>query len=178
MASSHQWPRYSIDANDWATAIDVSNGSTTAPTDWPGYFIQNSILYLYNRDPVPDATHLDSRQILIRDNSFVYDQDTWRGSIGGEFFLAGLDIASVVDRYLAAFPNARAQNGANQQGLVVQSMMTFMDRYDDWANANFPYNGGTDPTYIAVSNARIAMVTAVQNQYLANSHNPTETACQ
>ena len=47
------------------------------------------------------------RGLLIRNNSFIYDQDVWRGSIGGEGFLAGLDIASVVNRYLAAYPNVK-----------------------------------------------------------------------
>src|ERR1044071_6036263 len=168
-APSHVGPRYAIDANNWASAIVVSNASA----DWPGYFIQNSILYLYNYNGT-----LDSQQILIRDNSFTYDQDNWRGSLGGEFFLAGLDVASTVDRYLAAYPNARAANGTNQQAIVVQSMIAFMDRYDAWANAGFPYNAGTAPTYTDVVNAQVAMVTAVQGQYQATGNNPTETPCQ
>src|SRR5439155_851822 len=94
-ASSHQWPRYSIDSSAWATAIAVTNLNS----DWPGYFLQSSILYLHNYDGT-----LDSQQILIRDNSFIYDQDVWRGSIGGQFFLGGVDIASAVDRYLASYP--------------------------------------------------------------------------
>jgi prepilin-type N-terminal cleavage/methylation domain-containing protein len=186
VVSSHKdpWPKYSIDSNNWATARDVTNGwdvtngQPTPPTDWPGYFIQNSILFLYNdpTKPNPGGGYLDSQQILIRNNTFNYDQDTWRGSIGGEFFLGGLDIASVVDRYLAAYPNARAQNGTNQQAIVVQSMITFMDRYDDWAGAGFPTN--TAPTYVAVQNAQVAMKTAVQGHYQKNSFNPIEVPCQ
>jgi hypothetical protein len=123
---------------------------------------------LYNHDG-----KLDSHQILIRDNSFIYDQDTWRGSIGGQFFLGGMDVASAVDRYLAAFPNAQAPNG--QQAFVVQSMINFMDKYDDWAGLNFPTNS-TDPSRIAVVNARDAMKTAVQNQYLG-ANKPTQVNC-
>jgi prepilin-type N-terminal cleavage/methylation domain-containing protein len=160
-------PRYSIDTDNWATAIQVS-GETP---DWPGHFIQNSILYLYKH-----GGELDSQQILIRNNAFVYDENTWRSNIGGEGFLAGLDIASVVTRYLAAYPNVRAQNGVNQQTVVVQSMITFMDRYDDWAAAGFPPI--SSPSYIAVYNAQQAMKAAVQGQYLANGYNPTEVPCQ
>lgn len=170
LPSSHAGPRYAIDTPGWNTAIAVSNGNA----DWPGYFIQNSVLYLYNY-----SGSLDSQQILIRDNSFIYDQDNWRGSPGGEFFLAGVDIASVVDRYLAAYPNARAGSGTNQQAIVVQSMINFMDRYDDWANAGFPYNNNPVPaSYTAVVNAQQAMVAAVQGQYRANGNNPNEIACQ
>jgi type II secretory pathway pseudopilin PulG len=174
--SSRCCPHYSIDTNNW---VDVSNGWTNAPLDLPGYFIQNSILYLYNdpAHPTPDGGYLDSQQILIRNNSFTYDQNTWRGSIGGEAFLAGLDIASVVNRYLAAYPNVRAQNGTNQQMVVVQSMMTFMDRYDDWANAGFPTNSGA-ASYVAVVNAQAAMKAAVQDQYLKGpGQNPKEVPC-
>src|SRR6185503_7193345 len=103
------------------------------------------------------------------------DQNTWRGSIGGEGFLAGLDIASVVDRYLAAYPNRQAQNGTNQQVVVVQSMINFMDRYNDWAAAGFP--SGSASTLVAVQNAQVAMKNAVQGQYLKNSYNPTQVNC-
>jgi len=173
VASSHKWPRYSIDADNWATSISVTN----VTSDWPGYFIQNSILYLYNHNY---GGPLDSQQILIRGNTFVYDQDTWRGSIGGEFFLGGVDIASAVDRYLAAFPNARAQNGTNHQATVVQSMINFMDRYNDWAAAGFAYTNKNPqvPSYAALVAAEAAMKTAVQGQYQANGNDPNQVNCQ
>ena len=166
-------PSYSIDqTNSLGSISDASFPFIDA------YFIQNSILYLYmdSNHPPASGNLLDSQQILIRNNSFIYDQNVWRGSIGGEGFLAGLDIASVVDRYMAAYPNVRAQNGTNQQAVVVQSMINFMDRYDDWAAAGFPTNSA--PTYVAVQNAQVAMKTAVQGQYIANGYNPNEVPCQ
>ena len=159
-------PRYSIDSTDWASGIEVPK---TGFID--RYFLQNSVLALYK-----NTGELDSQQIMIRDNSFVYDQNVWRGSIGGEGFLAGLDIASVVDRFMAAYPNVRAQNGTNQQAVVVQSMINFTDRYDNWSAAGFP--SGSDPSYVAVVNAQAAMKAAVQGQYQANANNPPQTACQ
>ncbi len=160
-------PRYSVDSTSWASAIEVPKTNFIQK-----YFIQNSVLALHDNTGV-----LDSQQILIRNNSFIYDQNVWRGSIGGEGFLAGLDIASVVDRYLVAYPNRQAQNGTNQQVVVVQSMINFMDRYSDWATAGFPSNSA--PTYVAVQNARTAMKNAVQGQYLQpGGYNPTQVNCQ
>ena len=158
-------PRYSIDSTDWASGIEIPKTNFIER-----YYIQNSVLALYN-----NTEDLDSQQILIRNNSFVYDQNVWRGSIGGEGFLSGLDIASVVDRYMAAYPNVRAQYGANQQAVVVQSMINFMDRYDDWATAGFPSSSA--PTHVAVQNAQAAMKAAVQGQYLGG-YNPIQVNCQ
>jgi len=168
-------PSYSIDLDSLNSSISVS-GSIS---DWPGYFIQNSILYLYNdpAHPLPGGGYLDSQQILIRNNSFIYDQNVWRGSIGGEGLLAGLDIASVVDRYMAAYPNVNAQYRTNQQAVVVQSMINFMDRYNDWAAAGFPTNSA--PTYAAVTNAQVAMGNAARGQYIqAGGYAPNAVNCQ
>jgi hypothetical protein len=166
--SSRCCPRYSIDNNNWATARSVSD--TLA--DWPGYFIQNSMLYLYNH-----GSELDSLQILIRNNAFIYDQNTWRGSIGGEGFLGGLDIASMVDRYLAAYPNVNAQNGTNQQAVVVQKMIDFMDKYDAWSAAGFP--PASSSSYSELQSAQVAMRNAVQGQYIqAGGYSPNPVNCQ
>ncbi len=168
--SSAGSPRYSIDSTSWSTALVITNNLTIVDS----YFIQDSAVVLYKH-----TGDTDSQQILIRDSSFVYDQNVWRGSILGGFFLAGLDVASVVDQYLSAPSNNRAQNGTNQQSIVVQAMKTYMDRYGDWALAGFPHgNNPEPPTYTAAKNAQVAMLTAVQDQYLANSHNPTNVPCQ
>ncbi len=154
-------------------SIDSTNTPPQVPsTGTNAYFIQNSILYLYS-DLI-----LDSQQILIQDSAFVYYLNRWRSSVSGAGFLAGLDIAAVVDQYMTAFPNSRAQNGTNQQRVVAQSMMDYMDRYSDWAAAGFPTNAANIGTYLAVSNAQVAMKTAVQQQYLHNGYNPPEVPCQ
>ena len=70
-------------------------------------------------------------------------------------------------------------NGTNQQAVVVQSMITFMDRYDDWAAAGFPYTNSPVPlSYANLVSAQAAMKAAVQGQYQANANNPTEVPCQ
>src|SRR5205814_3313245 len=108
-----------------------------------GYFIRNSVLYLYRTWP-----NVDSRQILTRDTSFVYDQNVWRSSITGGSFLAGsLDLGSIVDKYLEAPENTNAVNttvtnsanytGISQQSVVVSNMTAYMSAYTNWAASNY-----------------------------------------
>jgi type II secretory pathway pseudopilin PulG len=158
---------YSIDSTNLAGV--VSGIGTNA------YFIQNSILSLGSIRS--GANSLDSQQVLIRDNSFVFNQNVWRGSIGGGFFLGGLDIATTVDNFLSAPPNFRAQNGASQQGIVVTNMIIYMDAYDNWANAGFPKPGAT---YTAAKNAFANMMTAAQGLYScagSATYCPTNVPC-
>jgi prepilin-type N-terminal cleavage/methylation domain-containing protein len=168
--SSSGSPRYSIDSTSWSTAVVITNNVTIIDR----YFIQNSALVLYKH-----SGEIDSQQILSRDSSFVYDQNVWRGSILGGFFLAGLDVASVVDQYLAAPENPNAANttattGATQQSFVVQKMRNYMDAYSAWAaaHAGQPAPWPHDSLWSAANDAQIAMRNAVQDQYLANTHNP------
>lgn len=156
-------------------SIDSSNPPTVVPSSGKdGYFIQNSVLALYTATNI-----IDSRQILTRDISFVFDQNVWRGSLGGGSFLAkSLDIGSIVDKYLAAPPNPNAQYGAQQQSLVVSNMMAYFDAYDAWADSNFTDN--TKKT--TARNVQANMLAAVQGQYLNggntnNNFTPTPVPC-
>ncbi len=158
-SASSGTPSYSIDQTN--STVPITNA----------YFLQNSVLYLYTASGT-----LDSEQILTGDSAFIYYLGRWRGSVSGAAFVAGVDIAAVVDQYMAAYPNSRAQNGTNQQTVVVQKMIAYMDRYSDWAAAGFPPT--TSPSYIAVSSAKLDMMTAVQQQYQHNGYNPPETPCQ
>src|SRR5205823_7231886 len=103
------------------------------------YFIQGSVLTLGSRQNSTDV--LDSQQVMIRDDSFVFNGDVWRGSITGGSFLGGLDIAGVVEKFLSAPGNPKAENGLNQQSVVVSNMMAFMDTYNTWAGTGFPAGG-------------------------------------
>jgi prepilin-type N-terminal cleavage/methylation domain-containing protein len=155
-------PSYSIDSS---TAIPVGTNSGIDT-----YFIQNSVLSLHTHLNV-----LDSRQILIRDNSFVYNQNVWQGSIVEGFLLAGLDIAGVVDRYLSASPNPRARFGTNQQSVVVSNMQAYIDAYITWAVGGFVHTGASKaPSY--VTDAQAAMLQSVQDQYLG-TYAPIPVPC-
>src|SRR5439155_25185178 len=66
-------------------SINTTNTNYNVP--YPGrdgYFIKNSVLFLYVA-----KTNIDSQQILTRDTSFVYEQNVWRSSLTGGSFLAG-----------------------------------------------------------------------------------------
>jgi len=162
-------PGYSIDQG---STVPLTSGAVLYFSTNSISFIQNSVLTLYG-----SAGAMDSQQILIQNSAFLYYLDRWHGSVSGAAFVAGVDIAAVVDQYMSAYPNVRAQNGTNQQAVVVQSMISFMDAYSTWAASGFPYSSGAAPTYLL--NARSAMMTAVQDQYLnSGSHDPYEVNCQ
>src|SRR5206468_7877629 len=132
---------YSI---DWVSTNSVP--SLTVGVE--GYFIQNSILGLHKAQ----NGGLDSQQILIRDSSFVYDQGVWRGSIVGGTLSGGLDIGSIVAKFLAAPKNPNAAN-TNQQQLIVAAMKDYMDKYEAWAATTPPFNK-SDPSYSAAKSAQ------------------------
>src|SRR6266540_2661240 len=158
--ASHAGAAYSIDSTNLNTATTVTEGSGVH-----GYFIQNSVLSLFKH-----TGELDSQQVLIRNNSFVYNIDVWRGSIAGGAFLGGLDIASVVDKFMSAPYNTRAAYTNRQQGIIVTNMMNYMDAYRVWAAAGFP-NGGLKTT---VNDRQQDMVLSVRQLFEANAWNPNE----
>jgi len=164
-------PGYSIDSTNWGTAIIVTNGGAGIDR----YFLQNSILALHTHLGI-----LDSRQILIRDNSFVYNEDVWRASIIGAVSIGGLDITTVVDKFLKAPPNFNdnVPYGTNQQRIIVTNMMAYMDAYIDWAGAGFP-SGFLKNT---ANSKQDEMITSIRSIYEpgggANDYTPVNTnAC-
>jgi len=163
---------YSIDSTNLANEV-------TNLVNVDRYFIQDSILSLGYQ--LGGSAVLDTQQILIQNSSFLYYQDRWHGSVSGAAFVGGMDIAAVVDQYVSAYENTNAmnslpKNGTNQQAIVVQSMIDFMDAYSTWAAAGFPYSPGNPPAYLG--NAQAAMKTAVQGQYLHSSYDPFAVPCQ
>lgn len=177
--SSPAGARYSIDSADW------HDGQVVA-ADVDAYFIESSILRLFKHEQ-NDTHALDSQQILIpnyysslnRGHSFTYNGGTWRGSISGSSLVGGMDVASIVDQYLASPPNPNAfrTNGAPANGAqitVVQTMMDFMNAYEAWAAANFPSGTLWDTAKVK----QAAMKTAVQAQYQGNDYFPPEVPCE
>ena len=146
-----------------------------------GYFIRNSILYLYYV-----RTNIDSQQILTRDTSFVYEQNVWRSSLAGGSFLAGsLDLGSIVDKYLDAPENTNAANttvtnsirytGISQQLIVVSNMTAYLKAYTNWAYAGFPNNS----LKTTANDIQLNLVAAVLDQYQSGNpdHVPSQTDC-
>ncbi len=109
-------------------------GTNTVPTSTAGvegFLIRNSILGLL----APPTDAVDSQQILIRDGSFVYNENVWRGSVLGGNIVAGLDVVNIVTKYLEAPANPIA--GPLAQTNVVQKFAQYMQAYTNWANAGF-----------------------------------------
>ena len=131
------------------------------------YFIQNSVLTLYTHKPCTDAGVLDSQQVLVRDSSFVYNQDAWRGSITGGAFLGGLDVSTTVEKFLTALPNPNAKYStpaANQQQiLIVSNMQAYMDAYDAWAGP--PSNFGDSSLKSKAISVHGSLLSSVQGLY-------------
>jgi len=126
-------PRYSIDSTNWATASVVNFNVGT-----DGFFLKGSVLSLYNEgNPGP----IDSRQVLLYNNSFVYNQHRWRPNIIGSQTIGGLDIVGVVDKFLKAFPNKNPNvpNGTDQQRVIVTNMLAYIQSYTNWAFVGNPF---------------------------------------
>lgn len=158
--------------------------STSSPMDVPspgvgrdGYFIRNSLLYLYV------GTNVDSQQILNRDTSFVYDLNVWRSSITGGSFLAGsLDLGSIVDKFLSAPENPNAvntvaKNGVQQQSLIVSNMVAYMNAYNAWADSNFTDNN----LKTSAGNIQVTMMNNVYGEFCKGcgsfTNNPSPINC-
>jgi len=167
---------YSIDSTNTSDKYNVPSPGRD------GYFIKNSVLYLYTQG----RTNIDSQQILSRDTSFVYEQNVWRGSLTGGSFLAGsLDLGSTVDKYLEAPENTNAMytltnNGhgntssMTQQSVVVSNMMAYMKAYTNWAASGFSDSTKKSTALSAQGNLR----TVVQGQYLSSgNYLPRPTDC-
>src|SRR6266496_1794887 len=167
---------YSIDSTNTSDKYNVPSPGRD------GYFIKNSVLYLYTQG----RTNIDSQQILTRDTSFVYEQNVWRGSLTGGSFLAGsLDLGSTVDKYLEAPENTNAMytltnNGhgntssMTQQSVVVSNMMAYMKAYTNWAASGFSDWTKKSTALSAQGNLR----TVVQGQYLSSgNYLPHPTDC-
>ena len=164
-------------------SIDSTNSNSKFNVPSPGrdgYFIRNSVLFLYQ-----GTNNVDSQQILTRDTSFVYDQNVWRSSLTGGSFLAGsLDLGSIVDKYLDAPENTNAMytltnnghgntNSMTQQSVVVSNMVAFMTAYTNWAASGFPNNS----LKTTANSMQALMVTNVQGQFLKNTYTPYPTVC-
>jgi type II secretory pathway pseudopilin PulG len=156
--------------DDGLFAID-SGSTTNAPADNIGrdsYFIQNSVLSLLSH-----TNSLDTQHILTRDISFVYQEDIWRASIGGLGFAGGMDIGTVVDRFLRAPNNPNADDPPNQQLAVVQTFSDYMKAYQNWEASGFTDNG----LLSIADDAQDAMMDAAQGLYKDPGNTPPEVPC-
>jgi hypothetical protein len=105
--------------------------------DFTHYFIQGSVLGLYN-----DVSTLDTRLIINGAGSFIFQNGVWRSNGNGNGSGGGrgvMDLGAVVQQFVNATPNVNAQNpsGNAQQALIVRDMLNYMTKYNTWANGGY-----------------------------------------
>jgi hypothetical protein len=143
-------------------------GATVVPAlTMDGYYLKKSILLLYNSDQT-----IDSKQVLAKDVSFVYDQNVWRGSLDANLVVDRLDLRSTVTDFLQTFLNPNAAAGSSPSALV-QAMINYMNAYNDWAASSF----NNSLLKSNASSAQVQMMSVLQGLYSFPANPPVEVAC-
>jgi type II secretory pathway pseudopilin PulG len=123
------------------------------------FFVQGSVLTLYS-NAVPD-----SQQVLLRDSSFVYDQNLWRSSITSISVASTNppDFSGIVNAFIGSGPAAVTPTRSQ----VVVDFIAYMTNYINWANFNFPAGAQKNAvinSYNTMTNDVYNLVTAVKPQ--------------
>jgi type II secretory pathway pseudopilin PulG len=145
-------------------------------TGHDAYYLQDTPLQLHSH---LTGNPLQTQLILTRDISFVYQQNVWRSTIEGVGFAGGMDIGTIVDRFLRApgNPNSLAAlegyDPKLQQLRVVDAFKAYMQAYLTWEAAGFP----NDALRAAATAAQSAMMDTVQELYKYPDHVPPEVPC-
>ena len=139
-------PRFSID-NSSAAGVPIG------PLGQNRYYLDGSIVGLH------DSSQVQSRQLLKRNISFLFESGTWRGQIQGDnqsFSASGADFYNHALTFFSRPNNPWAAQGASQWGVMI-AMYTFMFDYTFWANEcpHFDYHGNNAasvPEYVLLNN--------------------------
>jgi hypothetical protein len=142
-------PRYSIDNS---SAVVVSSG----PFGLDRYYLDSTVVGLH--DGTTNAT-VQSRHLLKRNISFLFESDAWRGQVQGDqqsFSASGADFYNHAITFFNHPLNPNAASGGSQYGVMI-AMYTFMFDYTYWANEcpHFNYHGGNvsnNPEYALLHN--------------------------
>jgi len=142
-------PRFSID----------DNSNTTAVTNWLNkYYLDSTVIGLYGA-----TTNLQTRHLLKRSISFLFESDAWRGQVqGGESYSSSGDAfyntaVTFFSRPINPAAEAAAQtHGVSQYGVMI-AMYTFMFDYVYWANqcphfANHGQSPSGTPEFLLLDN--------------------------
>jgi len=104
----------------------------------PRYLLRGTKVWLYTSQT--DGSFLDSRQILTKSAFYRYEDGIWKSNAAGADLPGGMDLAAVVKNFLEATPNTNALHSAEQQAMVVEAFMDYMQGYIAWGQAGFPDN--------------------------------------
>jgi prepilin-type N-terminal cleavage/methylation domain-containing protein len=142
-------PRYSIDNS---SAVFVPSG----PLGLDRYYLDSTVVGLH--DGTANAT-VQSRHLLKRNISFLFESDAWRGQVQGDqqsYSASGADFYNHAITFFNHQTNPHASSGGSQYGVMI-AMYTFMFDYTYWANEcpHFSYhNNGINsvPEYKLLEN--------------------------
>ena len=135
-----------------------TTGVPATPLGWNRYYLDGSVVGLHDA-----SGQVESRHLLKRNISFLFESGSWRGQIQGDeqsFSATGADFYSHAVTFLNRPTNPwGAQYGASQYGVII-AMYTFMFDYTYWANEcpHFAYHGsnpsnpGSVPEYVLLHN--------------------------
>ena len=151
----HQLILFSHDPTNIPAPFSIDRGTTnivgSGPPGWNKYYLESSDLWLLNSN-----TNLQTRYLLNRSLSFIFESGSWRGQIqGGETFNDTNGVAASAFLTLAkTFYNKSVSTAATGTGAspsaVLVTMYTFMFDYVFWATQcpQFDYHGypGGTPT--------------------------------
>lgn len=105
--------------------------TTTALPIGGSYFLDNTLVRLYRG--LATGQQLDTSHILIRDASYMYENNVWKSSSAAGMMPGGLDIAGAINSFLSAASNLHARSNAAQQRLIIYSMIDYMSNYIVWS---------------------------------------------
>jgi type II secretory pathway pseudopilin PulG len=123
--------------------VDNSATNTLPGTNvYTSHYLKGTVLGLHSHGGHTGT--LQSSEVLQESGSYVYEIDTWRGSLftgPGVRQLAGTDLQAAHDVFMLSPWNDNAKgNPAVTQADVTDDMIDYLVTYLDWANRGFPAN--------------------------------------
>jgi type II secretory pathway pseudopilin PulG len=144
-------PSYSVDGS---SVTPVPAG----PLGLNKFYFDGTVIGLHYSD-ANGVTQLQSRHLLKRNISFLFESGTWRGQVQGDqqaFSAGGADFFNHAITFFNHAVNPAAASGGSQYGVMI-AMYTFMFDYTYWANEcpHFTYHGNNAsavPEYVLLNN--------------------------
>ena len=128
-------PRYSIDGSSPVTF-------PAGPLGLNKYFLDGTVVGLHD-----GSGQVQSRHLLKRNISFLFESSTWRGLVQGDqqsFSASGADFFNHAVTFFNHATNPNSTTGGSQYGVII-AMYTFMFDYTYWANEcpHFSYHNNS-----------------------------------
>src|ERR1035441_4643006 len=148
---------FAIETNGTASTINAVTTNSGPLTFW---YLQGTVLRLYDTNTGPGSYTLETKSIVQADCSYVFENAAWRGQLSalgtnGPFPNAIAYSAAVAANNFTALANqfqACNRNGSLSLNFqdstleVVGTFYAFMNDYNSWAQLNFPIGWTNNPS--------------------------------